>query len=73
MVPNSVIHRNEFMWGSTAREFYHTRLLEIGSKDRSQNALAVGLRGFGSGHVLCPGRHCEYRDSCIHRRDSCAI
>ena len=57
MMPSSVQHTSVPLWGDNAREFDHLRFarkkLEPGQKRPSRTA----FRGFGGGHVLCPGRH----------------
>ncbi|KAJ2996336.1 hypothetical protein NUW58_g1006 [Xylaria curta] len=56
LMPNAVIHSDESLWGPTAREFNHKRFLNT-EKGRSHRHPAAAFRGFGGGHVLCPGRH----------------
>ncbi|KAI0423629.1 cytochrome P450 [Xylaria sp. FL1042] len=53
LMPNEVIHSDEALWGPTARQFNHRRFL----KEGSHRYPVAAFRGFGGGHVLCPGRH----------------
>ncbi|KAI1271853.1 cytochrome P450 [Xylaria sp. FL0933] len=57
LMPNSVFHTDEALWGPTVREFDHTRFLKTGQRKSSTKHPAVAFRAFGGGHVLCPGRH----------------
>ncbi|KAI1129342.1 cytochrome P450 [Nemania abortiva] len=56
LMPNAVIHSDESLWGPTARQFNHKRFLKT-EKDKSHRYPVAAFRGFGGGHVLCPGRH----------------
>ncbi|KAI5922159.1 cytochrome P450 [Camillea tinctor] len=56
LMPNAVIHSDQSLWGPTAGEFNHKRFLKA-KKDGSTRHPAAAFRGFGGGHVLCPGRH----------------
>jgi hypothetical protein len=50
MMPTPVQHRNSEIWGVDSNKFDHRRF--VNSK-KSQ----AGLRAFGGGTTLCPGRH----------------
>lgn len=56
MMPNAVIHSDPTLWGPTVGQFNHRRFLKSSTKDGIRRP-AAAFRGFGSGHVLCPGRH----------------
>lgn len=56
MMPNAVIHSDPALWGPTVGQFNHKRFLR-GAKNTESRYPAVAFRGFGGGHVLCPGRH----------------
>lgn len=56
MMPNAVIHSDPSLWGPTVGQFNHKRFLK-GAKDGEFRYSAAAFRGFGGGHVLCPGRH----------------
>lgn len=56
MMPNAVIHSDPSLWGPTVGQFNHKRFLK-GAKDGESRYSAAAFRGFGGGHVLCPGRH----------------
>ena len=51
MIPSTVQHYDTDQWGPTAAEFDHLRF----APQKKWNRTA--FRGFGGGHVLCPGRH----------------
>jgi cytochrome P450 len=56
MMPNAVIHSDPTLWGPTVGQFNHRRFLK-GAKTADCRYPAAAFRGFGGGHVLCPGRH----------------
>lgn len=56
MMPNAVIHSDPTLWGPTVGQFNHRRFLK-GAKNNESRYPAAAFRGFGGGHVLCPGRH----------------
>ena len=56
LMPNAVIHSDQSLWGPTAGQFDHKRFLKV-RKEGAARHPAAAFRGFGSGHVLCPGRH----------------
>ncbi|KAG6359000.1 hypothetical protein INS49_012520 [Diaporthe citri] len=56
MMPNAVIHSDPSLWGPTVGQFNHKRFLK-GAKDAEPRYSAAAFRGFGGGHVSCPGRH----------------
>lgn len=56
MMPNAVIHSDPSLWGPTVGQFNHKRFLR-GAKDGESRHSAAAFRGFGGGHVLCPGRY----------------
>ncbi|KAH8747644.1 cytochrome P450 [Diaporthe sp. PMI_573] len=56
MMPNAVIHSDPTLWGTTVGQFNHRRFLK-GAKNGESRYPAAAFRGFGGGHVLCPGRH----------------
>lgn len=56
MMPNAVIHSDPTLWGPTVGQFNHRRFLK-GAKGVGSRYPAAAFRGFGGGHVLCPGRH----------------
>ncbi|ETS80403.1 hypothetical protein PFICI_07932 [Pestalotiopsis fici W106-1] len=56
LIPNAVIHSDQTLWGPTADVFNHKRFLKT-TKDEAHRFPAAAFRGFGGGHVLCPGRH----------------
>jgi cytochrome P450 len=56
MMPNATIHTDQGLWGPSAHEFNHKRFIKA-KGDGSVRFPAAAFRGFGSGHVLCPGRH----------------
>lgn len=51
MIPSTVQHFDTDQWGPTAAEFDHLRFVPQKKWNRT------AFRGFGGGHVLCPGRH----------------
>jgi cytochrome P450 len=57
MTPLAVIHSDEALWGPTAGQFDHKRFLKSNKDGSRSRAPAAAFRGFGAGHVLCPGRH----------------
>ncbi|KAI0197465.1 cytochrome P450 [Astrocystis sublimbata] len=57
LMPNSLFHSDETLWGPSAGEFDHTRFLKAGPRKSSTKHPAAAFRAFGGGHVLCPGRH----------------
>ncbi|KAI0390071.1 cytochrome P450 [Xylariaceae sp. FL0594] len=57
LMPNSVFHTDQSLWGPTVREFDHTRFLKTGQRKSTTKHPAAAFRGCGGGHVLCPGRH----------------
>ncbi|KAI1467618.1 cytochrome P450 [Daldinia caldariorum] len=57
LMPNSMFHTDETLWGPSVGEFDHTRFLKAGRRKSSTKHPAAAFRGFGGGHVLCPGRH----------------
>lgn len=56
MMSNAVIHSDPTLWGPTVGQFNHRRFLK-GAKNTESRYPAAAFRGFGGGHVLCPGRH----------------
>ncbi|KAI1774207.1 cytochrome P450 [Hypoxylon cercidicola] len=56
LIPNAVIHSDKSLWGPTTDQFNHKRFLGT-RKDGGTRYPAAAFRGFGGGHVLCPGRH----------------
>ncbi|KAI4604303.1 hypothetical protein KJ359_000437 [Pestalotiopsis sp. 9143b] len=56
LIPNAVIHSDQSLWGPSAGVFNHKRFLKP-TKDEANRYPAAAFRGFGGGHVLCPGRH----------------
>lgn len=56
MMPNAVIHSDLALWGPTVGQFNHKRFLKSAKSGESRYP-AAAFRGFGGGHVLCPGRH----------------
>ncbi|KAI1439737.1 cytochrome P450 [Annulohypoxylon stygium] len=56
LIPNAVIHSDQSLWGPTVGVFDHKRFLKT-QKDGTTRHPAAAFRGFGGGHVLCPGRH----------------
>lgn len=60
MMPNGVLHSDEATWGPTAGKFNHKRFVtpEKGQvRDKHRLPPPSAFRGFGGGHVICPGRH----------------
>ncbi|KAI0407078.1 cytochrome P450 [Xylaria palmicola] len=57
LMPNCLFHTDETLWGPSVGEFDHTRFLKAGHRKSSTKHPAAAFRGFGGGHVLCPGRH----------------
>lgn len=57
MIPNAVIHSDPILWGPTVGQFNHKRFLKGAKNGESSRYPAAAFRGFGGGHVLCPGRH----------------
>lgn len=57
MMPNEVIHTDKQLWGPTADKFDHKRFVKVTKDGSLKRAPSPNFRGFGSGHVLCPGRH----------------
>ncbi|KAH7316967.1 cytochrome P450 [Stachybotrys elegans] len=57
LMPNATIHSDKAIWGPTADEFNHKRFLKTNTGGDAARHPAAAFRGFGSGHVLCPGRH----------------
>jgi hypothetical protein len=54
MMPASVQHTDQAVWGDTVDEFMHRRFVrEPGAKAINP----IAFRGFGGGTTLCPGRH----------------
>ncbi|KAI0145053.1 cytochrome P450 [Xylariaceae sp. FL1272] len=56
LMPNAVIHSDESLWGPSVGQFNHRRFMKS-EKDAQTRHPAAAFRGFGGGHVLCPGRH----------------
>ncbi|KAI9158140.1 Cytochrome P450 monooxygenase nodJ [Paramyrothecium foliicola] len=56
LIPNAAIHSDKSIWGPSADVFNHKRFLKS-QVDGVARHPAAAFRGFGSGHVLCPGRH----------------
>ncbi|KAI1076617.1 cytochrome P450 [Whalleya microplaca] len=56
LMPNTVIHSDQSLWGPTTGQVNHKRFLKT-RKDETTRHPAAAFRGFGGGHVLCPGRH----------------
>ncbi|KAK7754962.1 hypothetical protein SLS62_003046 [Diatrype stigma] len=56
MMPNAVIHSDRSLWGPTVSQFNHKRFLKAAKTGDTRHP-AAAFRGFGGGHVLCPGRH----------------
>ncbi|KAH8892799.1 cytochrome P450 [Thozetella sp. PMI_491] len=54
MLPNLVYHTDPKIWGNDAGVFDYRRFLREPNRIRPN---PVAFRGFGGGHVLCPGRH----------------
>ncbi|KAF7526835.1 hypothetical protein G7054_g10652 [Neopestalotiopsis clavispora] len=54
MLPAAVQHTNESAWGGDANTFDHLRFT---SRPDRRKPNRTAFRGFGGGHVLCPGRH----------------
>lgn len=55
LMPSTVIHFDKALWGPNAEVFDHKRFLKTGN-DGIRRPVAA-FRGFGGGHVVCPGRH----------------
>ncbi|KAI3401439.1 hypothetical protein diail_10873 [Diaporthe ilicicola] len=55
-MPNAVIHSDPTLWGPSVGQFNHRGFLK-GAKNGESRYPAAAFRGFGGGHVLCPGRH----------------
>ncbi|KAI0972458.1 cytochrome P450 [Xylaria arbuscula] len=54
IMPSTVQHTNQDVWGNTVDEFMHKRFLhQPGVKGPNP----IAFRGFGGGTTLCPGRH----------------
>ncbi|KAI1412515.1 cytochrome P450 [Hypoxylon sp. FL1857] len=56
LMPNTVIHSNQSLWGPTTGQFNHRRFLKTKERGTTRHP-AAAFRGFGGGHILCPGRH----------------
>ncbi|KAH9890793.1 cytochrome P450 [Xylariomycetidae sp. FL2044] len=56
LMPNGVIHSDPYLWGPTTNHFNHRRFLKTKGRETTRHP-AAAFRGFGGGHVLCPGRH----------------
>lgn len=56
LMPNATIHLDKSVWGPNADEFNHKRFLKTKTNEAIRHP-AAAFRGFGGGHVLCPGRH----------------
>ncbi|KAK2596102.1 hypothetical protein QQS21_006449 [Conoideocrella luteorostrata] len=56
LMPNAVIHSDEALWGSDAKVFNHKRFLKKFDKSGIGRP-TTAFRGFGGGHVVCPGRY----------------
>ncbi|KAI9170632.1 Cytochrome P450 monooxygenase nodJ [Paramyrothecium foliicola] len=56
LMPIATIHSDKTLWGPTVGEFNHKRFLKT-KTDEATRFPTAAFRGFGSGHVLCPGRH----------------
>ncbi|KAI1772529.1 cytochrome P450 [Hypoxylon cercidicola] len=56
LMPNAVIHSDKSLWGPTVGEFNHKRFLKAARNESTKHPVAA-FRGFGGGHILCPGRH----------------
>ncbi|KAI0178750.1 cytochrome P450 [Hypoxylon sp. FL1284] len=56
LMPNTVIHSDQSLWSPTTGQLNHKRFLKA-RKDGNTQHPAAAFRGFGGGHVLCPGRH----------------
>ncbi|KAI1849101.1 hypothetical protein JX266_005062 [Neoarthrinium moseri] len=56
MIPATVQHADVAAWADDAGQFDHLRFArKPGTRKKKPNR--VGLRAFGGGHILCPGRH----------------
>lgn len=54
LMPSAVLHENDSIWGSSAKEFDARRFCsEKATGDRKR---ASNIRSFGGGSALCPGR-----------------
>lgn len=56
LMPTGTVHSDQSVWGPSAGEFNHKRFLKTKIQG-SKYCPAAAFRGFGGGHVLCPGRH----------------
>ncbi|KAI1084146.1 cytochrome P450 [Whalleya microplaca] len=54
MIPALMQHSDVSAWGQDAREFNYMRFAPTPGRRKPNR---VAFRAFGSGHVLCPGRH----------------
>lgn len=54
LIPASVQHGLEPVWGPDVDKFYHKRFLR---ESRGKRYSPVAFRAFGGGSTLCPGRH----------------
>ncbi|KAI1172612.1 cytochrome P450 [Nemania sp. FL0916] len=57
LMPNTMFHTDETLWGPSVGKFDHTRFLKAGHRKSGTKHPAAAFRAFGGGHVLCPGRH----------------
>lgn len=57
LIPATVPHFDEHVWGSDVGTFNHTRFSDESSKTAKTGAKRTAFRGFGGGFHLCPGRH----------------
>lgn len=58
MMPTKVLHSDEETWGPTVRQFNHKRFLKTEKPRGDEKRVPLaGFRGFGGGHIICPGRH----------------
>ncbi|KAH7303437.1 cytochrome P450 [Stachybotrys elegans] len=55
LMPSGTVHTDKTIWGPDANMFDHKRFLK--SESRTGQPATSAFRGFGSGHVICPGRH----------------
>lgn len=59
LMPLSVQHTDQSVWGYTVDEFMHTRFLR---KPGTKTINPIAFRGFGGGTTLCLGRHFAFTE-----------
>lgn len=57
LIPATVQHNMQSVWGRNVEEFDHRRFSQTSNIGKNKRPNPVAFRGFGGGSTLCPGRH----------------